>query len=105
MEAGFTLGFKVVSVNANWMSERITVTPDICNGKPVIRGTRITVQTVLEFLAGGVAFEFPHPPGAAMSRRRAVPAAAITMEKQPWTKMTVLCLANTMSGRANKVES
>ena len=35
------------------MSERITVSPDICNGKPVIRGTRITVQTVLEFLAVG----------------------------------------------------
>ncbi len=35
------------------MSERITVNPDICNGKPVIRGTRITAQTVLEFLAAG----------------------------------------------------
>ena len=35
------------------MSDRITVSPDICNGKPVIRGTRITVQTVLEFLAAG----------------------------------------------------
>jgi uncharacterized protein (DUF433 family) len=35
------------------MSERITVSPDICNGRPVIRGTRITVQTVLEFLAAG----------------------------------------------------
>jgi uncharacterized protein (DUF433 family) len=35
------------------MSERIIVNPDICNGKPVIRGTRITVQTVLEFLAAG----------------------------------------------------
>jgi len=35
------------------MSERITINPDICNGKPVIRGTRITVQTVLEFLAAG----------------------------------------------------
>jgi uncharacterized protein (DUF433 family) len=35
------------------MTERITIDPDICNGKPVIRGTRITVQTVLEFLAAG----------------------------------------------------
>jgi uncharacterized protein (DUF433 family) len=35
------------------MSERVTVSPDICNGKPVIRSTRITVQTVLEFLAAG----------------------------------------------------
>jgi uncharacterized protein (DUF433 family) len=37
--------------------ERITVQPDICNGKPVIRGTRITVQTVLEFLAAGDSVE------------------------------------------------
>jgi uncharacterized protein (DUF433 family) len=35
------------------MSDRITVSPDICNGKPVIRSTRITVQNVLEFLAAG----------------------------------------------------
>jgi uncharacterized protein (DUF433 family) len=35
------------------VTERITVNPDVCNGKPVIRGTRITVQTILEFLAAG----------------------------------------------------
>lgn len=39
------------------MSERITVSPDICNGKPVVCGTRITVQTVLEFLAAGDSVE------------------------------------------------
>ena len=39
------------------MSERITVQPDICNGRPVIRGTRITVQTVLEYLAAGDSVE------------------------------------------------
>jgi len=37
---------------ANW-PERITIDPAICNGKPTIRGKRITVQTVLEFLAAG----------------------------------------------------
>ncbi len=35
------------------MSERISINPDICNGRPVVRGTRISVQTVLEFLAAG----------------------------------------------------
>ncbi|MDZ7718609.1 MAG: DUF433 domain-containing protein [Balneolaceae bacterium] len=32
---------------------KITVDPTICNGKPTIRGKRITVQTILEFLAAG----------------------------------------------------
>lgn len=36
---------------------RIVIDPDICNGKPVIEGTRITAQTVLEFLAAGDSIE------------------------------------------------
>ena len=39
------------------MSERISIKPDVCNGRPVIRGTRIAVQTVLEFLAAGDSME------------------------------------------------
>jgi uncharacterized protein (DUF433 family) len=39
------------------MSERIAIKSDVCNGRPVIRGTRITVQTVLEFLAAGDSIE------------------------------------------------
>ena len=31
----------------------ITIDADICNGKPTIRGQRITVQTILEFLSVG----------------------------------------------------
>jgi uncharacterized protein (DUF433 family) len=33
--------------------DRITIDATICNGKPTIRGKRITVQTVLEFLSAG----------------------------------------------------
>ena len=33
--------------------KRITVDDRVCNGKPVIRGMRITAQTVLEFLMAG----------------------------------------------------
>lgn len=32
---------------------RITIDNNICNGKPIIRGKRITVQTILEFLSAG----------------------------------------------------
>ena len=32
---------------------RIVIKPDICNGQPTSRGTRIAARTVLEFLAAG----------------------------------------------------
>ena len=34
--------------------ERISVNPAVRSGKPCIRGTRITVYDVLEYLAGGM---------------------------------------------------
>jgi uncharacterized protein (DUF433 family) len=39
------------------MKSSITVDPDICNGKPIIAGARISVQTVMEFLAAGDSIE------------------------------------------------
>lgn len=36
---------------------RIVIDPDVCNGQPTLRGTRITVQTILEFLAAGDSIE------------------------------------------------
>lgn len=35
------------------MSDRIDIHSDICNGRPVIAGTRIPVQTIMEFLGAG----------------------------------------------------
>lgn len=35
------------------MEDRIAINPDVCNGRPVVCGTRITVQTVLELLGAG----------------------------------------------------
>jgi len=32
---------------------RITVDPEICHGKPCIRGLRYPVEVILEYLAGG----------------------------------------------------
>lgn len=47
----------------NW-EQRITVNPAVRSGKPCIKGTRITVYDVLEYLAGGtsedqILSEFP----------------------------------------------
>ena len=38
--------------NENLLS-RITVDPQICHGKPCVRGLRYPVETILEYLAGG----------------------------------------------------
>ena len=45
--------------------ERITVNPKIFGGKPIIKGTRITVEFILELLASDVSEEeilkdYPH---------------------------------------------
>ncbi len=32
---------------------RITISDGVCNGKPTIRGMRVTAQTILEFILAG----------------------------------------------------
>ena len=39
------------------MINRITSDPAICHGKPCIRGLRYPVESVLEWLAGGMTIE------------------------------------------------
>ncbi len=39
------------------MEARIVINPEVCNGRPVIRGTRISAQTILEFLGAGDSVE------------------------------------------------
>ena len=71
----------------NPLLERISVDPNVCFGKPCIRGTRIWVSLLLDFLAAGASVEeiladYPHLTredvlaaiayGAEMSRERFV---------------------------------
>jgi uncharacterized protein (DUF433 family) len=41
----------------NPLLERISVDPSVCFGKPCIRGTRIWVSLLLDFLAAGMTVE------------------------------------------------
>lgn len=44
------------NTSMNWQ-ERIQVDPSVRSGKPCVKGTRITVYDVLEYLAGGMSQE------------------------------------------------
>lgn len=39
------------------MLDRITVSPDVCEGRPTIRGLRITVEFILKLIADGYSAE------------------------------------------------
>ena len=39
------------------LSQRITMNPEICHGKPTIRGLRYTVESILELLSSGAVEE------------------------------------------------
>jgi hypothetical protein len=39
------------------LRERITMDPEICHGKPTVRGLRYTVESILELLSSGMAVE------------------------------------------------
>ncbi|MDD5580680.1 MAG: DUF433 domain-containing protein [Methylobacter sp.] len=39
------------------LSDRITIDPEICHGKPCIRGLRYPVETILEWLSSGMSME------------------------------------------------
>lgn len=39
------------------MIERISINPNICHGKPVIKGTRVLVSNILGALASGETFQ------------------------------------------------
>lgn len=39
------------------LTERITIDPEICHGKPTIRGLRYPVEMILELLSSGTTIE------------------------------------------------
>lgn len=67
--------------------DRITITPEVRSGKPCVRGTRITVYDVLEYLAGGMSEDELLRDFPALTREdvRAVLAFAATRERR-WSQ-------------------
>jgi uncharacterized protein (DUF433 family) len=41
----------------SWLSDRISLDPAICHGKPVVRGTRVLVANVVGAIAAGQSHE------------------------------------------------
>jgi uncharacterized protein (DUF433 family) len=54
-QAGYVIRFEAeISMR---LSERITIDPEICHGRPTIRGLRYPVEMILELLSSGVTHE------------------------------------------------
>jgi uncharacterized protein (DUF433 family) len=52
----FAVDNRIIFILPNPMN-RIELNPEVCNGRPVIRGTRIAVHTILGFLSAGDSIE------------------------------------------------
>jgi uncharacterized protein (DUF433 family) len=78
----------------NTLLDRISIDPEICGGKPCIKGTRIWVALILDFLADGMTelellADYPQLAhedvmasiayGAEMSRERILPVPLATV--------------------------
>ena len=44
-------------MNSTSKISRITLNPDVCHGKPTIRGLRYPVESILELLSSGMTFD------------------------------------------------
>jgi uncharacterized protein (DUF433 family) len=47
----------MIQIHEAELLSRITIDPEVCHGKPCIRGLRYPVETVLELLSSGMSFE------------------------------------------------
>ncbi len=53
----FSVGNRIKELHSMQTHDRITIDPNICHGKPCIRGLRYPVENVLEWLAGGMTID------------------------------------------------
>ena len=75
----------------NPLLERISIDPNVCFGKPCIKGTRIWVSLILDFLSEGmtteeIIAEYPYLEGDDI---RAAIGFDREVENQEWADLTV----------------
>jgi len=73
----------------NPLLERISIDPNVCFGKPCIRGTRIWVSLVLDFLANGSSIEeiLAEYPGLTTEDVRAAIAYGAEMTRERYVEI------------------
>ncbi len=71
--------------------DRISVDPNVCFGKPCIKGTRIWVSLILDFLANGMAFEklIEEYPSLTVDDIRAAIAYGAEMSRERFVEVNV----------------
>jgi uncharacterized protein (DUF433 family) len=75
----------------NILLERISIDPNVCFGKPCIRGTRIWVSLILDFLASGSSMEevLAEYPQLTMEDIRAAIAYGAEMSRERYVEIPV----------------
>ena len=78
--------------------DRIVIIPGVRSGKPCIKGTRITVYDVLEYLAGGmteaqILADFPDLTAEDIRACLAFAASPISSRMMPWSRLLVVWMA------------
>jgi uncharacterized protein (DUF433 family) len=70
--------------------DRITLTPEVCGGRPCIRGTRIEIAIVLDALSEGLSPEqiVDHYPSLKTEDIRAAVACAAELARENVRKIT-----------------
>lgn len=75
----------------NYLLQRISINPAVCGGKPVIRGTRIWVSLLLDFMADGMTPEalIDEYPSLKIEDIRAALAYGAEMSRYHYTELPI----------------
>ena len=78
-------------MNRQDILKRISIDPRVCGGKPCIRGHRIWVSLILDFLASGLTFDeiLENYPGIDIDDIRACIAYGAEMSRERYVELPV----------------